>query len=80
MKEEKVTCKDVMQHICESLREDLNSERCIAIKKHLDECSGCQNYVQTVELTIDYYRKYKVELPEESHDRLMKFLDLDDCD
>jgi predicted anti-sigma-YlaC factor YlaD len=78
MSEEIVNCKDVMQHICESLGEELNSEKCIAIKKHLDECSGCQDYFKTVEFTIDCYRKYNVEIPEDVHDRLMKFLDLND--
>ncbi len=78
MSKEKVNCKDVMQHICESLGEDLNSERCIAIKKHLVECTDCQNYFESVELTIDCYRKYNIEIPEDVHDRLMKFLDLDD--
>jgi predicted anti-sigma-YlaC factor YlaD len=78
MSEEKVNCKYVMQHICESLGEELNSEKCIAIKKHFDECSGCQDYFKTVEFTIDCYRKYNVEIPEDAHDRLMKFLDLTD--
>jgi predicted anti-sigma-YlaC factor YlaD len=78
MSQDKVNCKDVMLHICESLGEELHSDRCIAIKKHLDECSGCQNYFKTVEITIDYYRKYNVAIPEDAHERLMKFLDLDD--
>ena len=79
MSEDKVNCKDVMQHICESLGEDLNSDRCVAIKKHLADCSGCQSYFETVEITIDYYRKYNLKMPEDAHNRLMKFLDLDDC-
>ena len=80
MRDEKINCKDVMQHICESLGEDLNSERCIAIKKHLDECTECQNYFKTVELTIDCYRKYNIKIPEDVHNRLMRFLDLDDSE
>ena len=80
MSEEKINCKYVMQHICESLGEDLNSEKCIAIKKHLDDCLGCQNYFKSVELTIDCYRKYNVQMPEEVHNRLMRFLDLDDSE
>ncbi len=80
MSKDKVNCKDVMNHICETLGEDLNSDRCVAIKKHLGECSGCQSYFETVEITIDYYRKYNVKMPEDAHERLMKFLDLDDCE
>lgn len=80
MSEQKPNCKDVMQHICESLGEELNSQRCVAIKQHLDGCPDCKSYFKTVELTIDYYKKYNVEMPEKAHTRLMNFLDLDDCE
>lgn len=80
MNQKNTNCKDVMHHICESLGEELNSERCIAIKQHLDECPNCQTYFKTVELTIDYYKKYEVKLPDGAHERLMAFLNLDDCE
>ncbi len=80
MSEQKPKCKDVMQHICESLGEELNSVKCVAIKNHLDSCSDCKSYFKTVELTIDYYKQYKVEIPKEAHSRLMNFLDLSDCE
>ena len=78
MSEEKVSCKEVMKHICESLGADLESDHCRAIKAHLDECEGCQSYFKTVEITIDYYKKYNVELPEDAHTKLMSILKLDD--
>jgi hypothetical protein len=78
MKKEQVTCKDVMHHVCESLGEDLNSSKCVAIKAHLDECQGCQNYFKSVETTIDFYRKYNVEPTKDTHDRLMTLLGLKD--
>ena len=80
MSEQKPKCKDVMQHICESLGEELNSDKCVAIKNHLDSCTDCKGYFKTVELTIDYYKQYKVEIPKEAHSRLMCYLDLSDCD
>ena len=78
MNEEKPKCKDVMQHICESLGEELYSDKCVAIKLHLDNCSDCKSYFKTVELTIDLYKKYNVEISKEAHSRLMNFLDLND--
>ncbi len=78
MNEKKVSCKEVMNHICESLGEDLNSEKCAAIKHHLDACPGCQNYFKTVEFTIDCYRNYNIDLPQEAHERLIDFLGLDE--
>jgi predicted anti-sigma-YlaC factor YlaD len=80
MSKDKVNCKDVMHNVCESLGEDLNSDKCVAIKKHLEECPGCKSYFETIEITIDYYRKYNVKMPDDAHEKLMKFLDLDDCE
>jgi hypothetical protein len=76
-KEIKVTCLEVMSHICDSLGEDLNSDRCKDIKSHLEQCPDCTNYYKSVHMTIDYYKKYNVDLPKDAHNRLMSFLDLD---
>lgn len=78
MSEQKIDCKDVMRHICESLSEELNSEKCVEIRNHLEKCPECQNYFKSVEITIDCYRKYNVKLPDDAHGRLMKFLGLDE--
>lgn len=78
MKEIQVNCKEVMKHVCESLGEDLNDEKCLAVKKHLDACPHCKEYFKSVEITIECYRKYNVEIPEEAHGRLMKMLGLED--
>ena len=78
MKVEKITCKDVMSHICESLGEDLDSPKCIEIKSHLNECPDCSNYFKSVEKTIDFYKKYNVELPPEAHNKLIDFLGLNE--
>jgi predicted anti-sigma-YlaC factor YlaD len=72
----KVTCKTVMNHICENLGEDLNSEKCIAIKNHLDHCDNCKNYFNSVEQTIEFYKKYNINLPNEAHERLLNVLGL----
>lgn len=78
MSDKKITCKEAMKHVCQSLGEELNTEKCAAIKAHLEECVDCQNYFKSVEITIDCYRKYNVEIPEDAHKRLMKFLDLEE--
>lgn len=71
-----VTCKDVMSHICESLGEQLQSERCKAIKAHLNNCHSCQHYFMSVEQVIDFYRKYEIDMPNDAHNRLMNLLNL----
>lgn len=78
MKKIEVDCTQVMGHICESLNEDLDSPKCQAIKEHLSGCKSCETYFQSVEKTIDFYRKYEIEMPEDSHKKLMKMLGLEE--
>ena len=80
MKEEKVSCKEVMNHICDSLGEDLNSPKCIDIKSHLEECPSCQKYFNSIDSTIKFYKKYNVELDKGGHERLLSVLGLEDSD
>jgi predicted anti-sigma-YlaC factor YlaD len=75
---ERISCKDVANHICESLGEDLNSPKCLAIKEHLEECPSCKEYFNSVKKTINLYQDYNVELPDDVHKRLMKCLGLDE--
>ncbi len=76
MKNQNVSCKEVMSHICDSLGEDLNSPKCINIKDHLENCPSCQKYFDSVESTISFYKKYNVELDNEGHNRLLSVLGL----
>jgi len=78
MKKEKISCKDVMKYVCENLGESLNDEKCVEIKKHLDSCPKCRDYFKSVEITIECYRKYNVQVSGETHDRLMKLLGLNE--
>jgi predicted anti-sigma-YlaC factor YlaD len=76
MKKNEIICKDVMEHICENLGEQLDSPKCTAIKAHLNNCDNCSTYFKTVEDTIQFYKNYNVELPEGAHKRLIEYLGL----
>lgn len=76
MTENKPACKEVMAHICDNLGEQLDSPNCLMIKKHLDECENCNHYFKSVETTIEFYKKYNVNLSDEGHERLIEFLGL----
>lgn len=78
MKKNTVSCKEVMDHICDNLGEELNSSKCAAIKKHLDECPDCIQYFNSVEKTIEFYKLYNMEFNNEAHSRLMNVLGLKD--
>lgn len=78
MNENKVTCKEVMSHICDSLGEELDSPKCLAIKNHLDECPDCRQYFNSVEKTIEFYKLYNMEFNPDAHNRLLNILGLED--
>lgn len=76
MENNKVTCKEVMNHICDNLGEELNSPRCLEIKEHLNSCGSCKSYFNSVETTISFYKKYNVNISDDAHERLLSFLGL----
>lgn len=76
MTEKKPACKDVMAHICDNLGEELNSPKCISIKAHLENCDNCLHYFNSVETTIEFYKKYNVNISDDAHKRLIEFLGL----
>jgi hypothetical protein len=75
METHKINCKEVMNHICDNLGEDLNSPKCLEIKAHLDECDSCSKYFKSVDKTVEFYKMYNVEVNDDMHKRLMEFLD-----
>lgn len=78
MSKHNIDCKSVMEHICENLGEDLNSQKCINIKAHLEECGSCQKYFKSVDTTIQFYKEYNVNLSQDAHNRLLDKLGLSD--
>ncbi len=74
---QKITCKQVMFHICENMGEDLDSPKCVEIKEHLEECDNCKKYFKSLESTIQFYKVYNVQISEDAHKRLLNALGLD---
>ncbi len=66
MKEQKLSCEEVHEHICINLDEDLDSPKCRAIKLHLNECPDCVSYLKSLKKTIDLYKEYPSPRPSES--------------
>lgn len=76
MTENNINCKDVMSHICDNLGEELDSPKCVAIKRHLENCGNCQKYYDSIETTIGLYKNYNENVSDEVHKRLMDLLGL----
>lgn len=69
-------CRQVYQHICDHLDEDLSSARCRKIREHLEECPDCQAYLDSLKKTIILYKSAPVpEVPPVVHRALAEALE-----
>jgi len=70
-------CIKNIEEICGELGEDLNSIKCLEIKKHLDECPTCCAYVDTLNKTVEIYKVLPdKDVPDSVHKKLWKVLKL----
>jgi predicted anti-sigma-YlaC factor YlaD len=58
MNNKTVSCKKMYTHICDNLDQDIDSPKCRAIKRHLDDCPNCLVYLDSLKKTIILYREY----------------------
>jgi len=77
MNNKKINCQEVMTHVCVSLGEDLNSKKCIRIKKHIEECDSCKKYLESLKGTINLFQKDCINLTEKTVNDLLRFLHLE---
>ena len=70
-------CKDVYQHICENLDQDLNSPACREIRSHIEGCADCRVYLDTLKQTIYLYRALPSPgVPRTVHTQLIRSINL----
>ena len=69
-----VTCRNVLDFICEQFGEDDDSERCRAVKRHLEHCPDCTTYCDSMEKMIGLYRAAAPTFPEHARQLLLSSL------
>jgi len=68
-------CRDVYLHICENLDQGADSPRCRQIRRHLEACSDCASYLDSLKKTVDLYRALPdPRIPRGAHLRLFKII------
>ncbi len=72
-------CEKILVQICDELAEDINSETCQAIKKHLDECENCRNQLDSMRNMVALFRCMEEKnVPKGTHRRLLKMLNVEE--
>ncbi len=54
-------CVQALRFICDNLDADVNSPRCIEIRRHLAECPNCTAYLDSLKKTVALYRHYPID-------------------
>lgn len=58
MKQKLKKCKQALAYICDNLAQHEDSIRCQELKKHIIKCSDCSAYLDSMEKTISFYKRY----------------------
>lgn len=71
------TCKDVIALLSEYMEGALDPSLARALENHLDNCSACEGFLETLKKTRAAVRGLHCDdIPEDCHARLRSFLDL----
>lgn len=70
-------CLEKLNQICDALGEDMESELCQEIQKHLDSCPRCCAQVDSLRKTVRLFKQAEhVDVPSAVDRRLWKVLNL----
>jgi hypothetical protein len=72
------SCDAVLDYICSQFGDDPDSERCQAVKRHLDRCPDCASYCTSMERMIGLYRAASPFFPAEARSHLLNTLGIRD--
>jgi hypothetical protein len=66
--------KQLIKMICDNLGEDLDKLKTDDLKHAVKSSDKCMKLIKSLDLTVECYKKYNVEVSEDMHKRLMDFL------
>ncbi len=70
-------CDEILNQLCEALAEDINSEVCEKIKRHLETCSDCRNQLSSMKNTVNLFKcMQEIQVPAAVHERLVTLLNV----
>ncbi len=72
----KLTCREILERLSEYIDEDLDPGICDEIEKHMDGCSPCIAFLNTLKKTVRLYNTAgkEVTIPEGVREDLHTFL------
>jgi len=72
-----MSCHKILQQICDDLSEDINSDVCDHIRRHLNSCPQCTEQLTSMRAVVQLYRCLgEREVPSSIHQRLVTLLNV----
>ncbi len=68
------SCDKVLDFICAQFGEEDDSERCKAVRKHLEECPDCAAYCDSIDKMVALYRAASPSFPASARRHLLETL------
>ena len=78
MNENNITKEELMKYICSNLGEDLDIFKTDEMQKIISSSEKCKELIKSLDLTVECYKNYKVDVPEDVHQRLINCIGLND--
>jgi hypothetical protein len=78
MNKDNLSKEEIMKYICSNLGENLEFFKNDEIKKLVSGSEECRQLLKSLDITIECYRNYNVEVSKESHDKLIDYLGLNE--
>lgn len=69
-----IQCVNVLKHVCGDKDIYADTPFCKEIRKHLEHCTGCTNFLQSINKTIKLYQMYNPNVPADLHDKVVNAL------
>ncbi|MDW7710429.1 MAG: zf-HC2 domain-containing protein [Deferrisomatales bacterium] len=73
---EMLSCREILDHLSAYIDEELDVSLCEEIRRHMEGCSPCIAFLNTLKKTVVLYRSSGEQdtMPEEVHIDLHRFL------
>jgi len=69
-----IECHEILERISDYIDGDAEPEVCEEIRRHLEGCDDCDNFIDSVEKTVELFRRDSVPMPSEKKKNLHRIL------
>ena len=70
-----IECREILSRISEYIDGDMEPGLCDEIRRHLEDCRDCDNFIDSVKKTVELYKRDHKPMPPAARSNLHKILE-----